>query len=275
MLNVFGLFKSSETLSSQALSWQSRIIAAGGSIDNAVLTIIDNNLIKPMVSSGIFDCLDKFNLFAGTGNRVAATVNIINSPVNYNYTEYNIANLQWLNTSGFRSTVQTQNVGGYLFSAYNAPVSLKWGADKFNNGQFIMMLNPTFPANTNMSGYGTGTSTKYNALDRTSAAGLRVYSSSNTNATNNNTVTSGKVWMAGFRSANSVSAIINSSTVVTTVTPLANVPQGSWGELSVDGQNNTINYDTSYHMASGNGNGNYDNQLLRTYILNTFTALGI
>jgi hypothetical protein len=44
-------------LSNQALAWQSAILSAGGTISNSVLTIIDNNLIKPMVSSGILNHL--------------------------------------------------------------------------------------------------------------------------------------------------------------------------------------------------------------------------
>jgi hypothetical protein len=78
MLNVFGFFAPSG-LSAQAVSWQSRIIAAGGTIDSGVLAIIDANLIKPMVAAGIFDCLDKFHLLAGTGNRIASRINLINS----------------------------------------------------------------------------------------------------------------------------------------------------------------------------------------------------
>jgi hypothetical protein len=262
------------SLSPQAIAWRDMIIANGGSIDNTILTIIDNNLIKPMISSGIFACLDKFHLYAGTGNQIASLINII-TPTLYGAFRINTGNLQWLNTSGFRSTVSTSNLGGYLVFGYNPATAEKWSADRFNNGQFVMMLNPlNNTSSTNMMGTGTGASTRHSAIERGNTVGMRVWSNATTSVAQS-FVTTGKVWCAAFRSGNNLTNIVNSNTLTGSVPPLANIPAGNVHELTVGGQNNLLAFDTSFHMASGHGNGNYDNQLLRTYLLNTFTALGI
>jgi hypothetical protein len=279
MLNVFGLFKSSG-LSAQATAWQNKIISTfgAGTIDTATVTIIDNNLIKPMLAAGIWDNLDKLHLWAGVTSQNASTINLINPDL---YGAAITGNTQWLNNSGIRSTNSNISLGGVIYfnqfsaAGYNPSTATKWSADKTNNGQFIMMLNPALPAGSNMMGTGSGTATYNTAMNRTSAQGLRIFSNATTAALNSSVVTTGKVWFAGWRSGNNVSAIIDSTSVTTSIVPSATILNQNIAELAINGQTVTINLDVSFHMASGHGNGNYDNQVLKTYLLNTFTALGI
>ena len=263
------------TLSTQALSWQSRIIAAGGTIDSGVLTIIDTNLIKPMVSSGIFDCLDKMHLFAGTGNRTASKVNLINS--SYNAVEVNPTRINWNNNFGFISNGTTIATGGYLTFGYNPATAPKWSADRFNCCQFIYGQVVTNSTTANMMGQGSGTSTRNAAILKNTSAVITVYMN-NTAAT---ATASGineffKNWICGTRSANTVRAIVNTTSNSYTIAPTATILSQEIGELAILGNTAIASLDaTTAHLVSGHGNNNFDNQLLRTYILNTYTALGI
>jgi hypothetical protein len=173
------------TLSTQALSWQSRIIAAGGTIDSGVLSIIDTNLIKPMVISGIFDCLDKLHLFAGTGDRIAAKINLINS--SYTAVENNVLNLAWANNSGFLSNGNTVATGGWLTFGYNPATAPKWSADRFNCSQFIYGLVVTNNTTAHMMGNGSGGSGRSAALTKNTSGVINVYMNQTaTTATNGN-----------------------------------------------------------------------------------------
>jgi len=266
---------STPSLSPQALSWQSRIVAAGGTIDNAVLTIIDDNLIKPMVSSGIFDCLDKMHLFAGTGNRIAAKINLINS--SYTAIENNVANLAWSNDGGFYSTTNA-STGGYLSFGYNPATAPKWSADRFNCSQFIYYGFADSITGFVM-GSGSGASTAHTGMKRVASGGFAVQMFLNQTATT--AVTSGmtggtKNWLCGTRSANTVRAILNTSSNSYTLAPSATILSQEIGELCILGNTTNVNIDRNNgHYLSGHGNNNFDNQLLRTYVLNTFTALGL
>jgi len=262
-------------LSPQALSWQSRIVAAGGTIENDVLTIIDNNLIKPMVSSGIFDCLDKFHLFAGTGNRTAAKINLINS--SYTAVENNIVNLAWTNDGGFYSTTNL-TTGGYLSFGYNPATAPKWSADRFNCSQFLYYGFADSVTGFVM-GSGSGASTAHTGMKRVASGGFAVQMFLNQTATT--AVTAGmtggtKNWLCGTRSANTVRAILNTSFNSYTLAPSATILNQEIGELCILGNTTNVNIDRNNgHYLSGHGNNNFDNQLLRTYVLNTFTALGL
>jgi len=263
------------SLSSQALSWQSRIIAAGGTIDNGVLTIIDDNLIKPMVSSGIFDCLDKMHLFAGTGNRTAAKINLINS--SYTAVENNVANLAWSNTYGFFSTTNL-STGGYLTFGYNPATAPKWSADRFNCSQFLYYGFADSITGFVM-GSGSGASTAHTGMKRVASGGFAIQMFLNQTATTavTNAMTGGtRNWVCGTRSGNTVRAILNTSSNTYSIAPSATILSQEIGELCILGNTTNVNIDKNNgHFVSGHGNNNFDNQLLRTYLLNTYTALGI
>tara|TARA_R110000868_G_scaffold278187_3_gene538048 strand:+ start:678 stop:1502 length:825 start_codon:yes stop_codon:yes gene_type:complete len=268
-------FMQGSTLSPQALSWQTRIIAAGGTIDSGILTIIDENLIKPMVSSGIFNCLDKMHLFAGTNDRIAAKINLINS--SYTAVEVNPTRISWVNNNGFYSYGTTLATGGYLTFGYNPATAPKWSADRFNCSQFIYGQISSNSVTTNMMGQGSGTSTRNAAIVKNTSGQIIVYMN-NTAATGISGGTSlyYKNWLCGTRTANTVRAIVNTTSNSYTIAPTASILSQEIGELAILGNTSTTNLDANTaHMASGHGNNNFDNQLLRTYVINTFAALGI
>jgi len=262
-------------LSSQALSWQSRIVAAGGTIDSGVLTIIDNNLIKPMVSSGIFDCLDKFHLFVGTNDRTAAKINLINS--SYDAVEVNSSRINWNNNSGFISNGTSVGTGGYLTFGYNPATAPKWSADRFNCSQFIYGVVATNSSNSSMMGQGSGTSTRNASIFKNTSGQITInMNHTATTAIASGITTSARNWLCGTRTANTVRVIINTTSTSFTIAPTSTILSQEIGELAILGNTSTANLDaTTGHLVSGHGNNNFDNQLLRTYILNTYTALGI
>jgi len=270
----FGLFKASG-LSPQALSWQSRIIAAGGTIDSGVLTIIDNNLIKPMVSSGIFDCLDKMHLFAGTGDRTAAKINLINS--SYTAIEVNPSRIGWQNNSGFISNGTTIASGGYLTFGYNPATAPKWSADRFNCSQFIYGVVAHNLTTANMMGQGSATATRNAAITKNTSGIITVYMNNTAStATASGITTPLRNWLCGTRTANTVRAIVNTFSNAYTIAPTATILSQEIGELAILGNTITSGLDaTTGHLVSGHGNNNFDNQLLLTYLLNTYSALGI
>lgn len=277
-LPFYKISSSTSPLSPQALAWESRIIANGGTIDNSILNIIDNNLIKPIVSAGIFDCLDRLNLYAGTGNRIAARTNIINN--NYYVIENNIANLIWVDQFGYSSSV-SGSTGGYLTMGYNPSTAPKWSADRFNCSQFIYTRYYNNTNAANLMGNGFATASRSAALQRSLSSGISrlvvFMNQSNSSAVSNPLIvgTFQKYWLCGTRSGNIVNNIVNSESISYTLAPLSSILNQEIAELSLLGQSGGPNQmDLNSHQASGHGNNNYDNQLLKTYIINTLNALG-
>jgi hypothetical protein len=271
------LSNSIPTLSPQALAWKARIIANGGSIDDNILTIIDDNLIKPMVSSGIFDCLDRLNLYAGTGNRIAAKTNIIND--NYFVIENNVANLGWIDQFGFYSLV-TGATGGYLTMGYNPSTAPKWSADRFNCSQFIYTRYYSNTNAANLMGNGFATASRSAAMQRSLSSGISrlvVFMNQSNSSAVSNPLTVGanqRYWLCGTRSGNIVNNIVDSESISYTLAPLSSILNQEIAELSLLGQSGGPNLmDLNSHQASGHGNNNFNNQLLRSYITNTLTAL--
>ena len=276
-IQSYMLSNSIPTLSPQALAWKARIIANGGSIDNAILTIIDDNLIKPMVSSGIFDCLDRLNLYAGTGNRIAARTNIIND--NYFVIENNVANLTWIDQFGYNSNV-TNSTGGYLTMNYNPATAPKWSADRFNNFQFIYGRFFNFSGGANMMGNGYATSSTGVAITRFLDSGLnrtRVFSNSTNSTAVSNLISAGtfqRYWFCATRAGNITNNIVDNTSIPYTIAPTATILNQEIAELTILGRTvGTSLHDVNSHQASGHGNANFNNQLLRSYIVNTLTAL--
>lgn len=267
----------SPSLSPQAIAWRDRIIANGGSIDNAILTIIDDNLIKPMVSTGIFDCLDRLNLYAGTGNRIAARTNIISN--NYFVQEQNVANLSWVDQFGYFSNIPG-STGGYLTMGYNPSTAPKWGADRFNCSQFIYGRFYNFGNAANMMGNGFATASRSAAMQRSLNAGvsrLIVFMNQSQNTAQSNPITAGtfqRYWFCGTRSGNTVNNIVDDQVLSYTIAPAASILNQEIAELSLLGQSGgPSQMDVNSHQASGHGNNNFNNQTLRQFIINTLTAL--
>jgi hypothetical protein len=264
-------------LSPQAISYKSRIIANGGTIDDFTIKIIDDNLIKPMLTSGIWDCMDKLHLYAGHQNSAAARVNLINS--SYTATDTN-GSVGWLYNFGFYALGTTSATSGYLTFGYNPATAPKWSADRFNCSQFLYLRHYNNSTAVNLMGTGTATASSGAAMKRAVGAGnFTVFMNHTATTAINSPVPTGsltKVWLCGTRTANTVKSIIDSSANTYTIAPTATILSQDLSELTILGNSGgTTAYDINGHLASGHGNNNYDNQLLRTYISNTLTALGI
>jgi hypothetical protein len=148
--------------------------------------------------------------------------------------------------------------------------------------QFVYARAFNYSTVTFIQGNGYGTSSNAVALRRAGSAGvfnnLQVYMNTNFVVTNNGIPTGSfvKNWLCGTRTANNQSAIINSSVVTTVQAPQATILNQEIAEFTTLGQTaNPNNLDVNSHAASGHGNNNFDNQLLRTYLINTFAALGL
>jgi hypothetical protein len=281
---IFGydnsLYKSNpQGLSLQAIAWRNRIVANGGSIDNTILQIIDKNLITPMVNTGIFDCLDRLNLYAGTGNRIAARTNIIND--NYFVQEQNVANLNWIDQFGYNSIV-VGSTGGYLTMSYNPATAPKWSADRFNNFQFIYGRFFNFNNAANMMGNGSGTATSHVAIVRNLSgiigqAVTRVHANQTASTAVSGSYPPGtfqRYWFCATRGGNFVNNIVDSNVLTYNLPPATTIFSQEIAELTILGRTvGTSNHDLNSHQASGHGNNNFNNQTLRTFIINTLTAL--
>ena len=268
-------FMQGSTLSPQAISYRTRIIANGGSIDDFTITTIDNNLIKPMLTSGIWNCMDKLHLYGGHQNSAAAKVNLINS--SYTATETN-GSVGWLYNFGFYALGTSGATSGYLTFGYNPATATKWGADRFNCSQFLYMKHFNNATAQNVMGNGTATSSSGATMKKAVGAGNFTVFMNNTSSTavNSPVTLNAKVWLCGTRTSNTVKSIIDSSVATFTIAPTATILSQDIAELTVLGNSGgTSLYDVNGHLASGHGNNNYDNQLLRTYITNTLTALGV
>jgi hypothetical protein len=231
-----------------------------------------------MVNTGIFDCLDRLNLYASTGDRIAARTNIINDL--YFVQEQNVANLDWFDNFGYSAKPFT-SPQGYITMGYNPSTAAKWSADRFNCSQFVYTrFFNNFNA-ANLMGNGFATASRSAALQRSLNAGvsrLIVFMNNTQNNAQSNPLIVGsnqRYWLCGTRSGNIVNNIVDSEVRSFSIAPSATILNQEIAELTLLGQVASPNqFDVNAHMASGHGNNNFNNQTLRTLIINTFTALG-
>jgi hypothetical protein len=87
--------------STQALAWQTAIVANGGSMPNETLQIFDNYFFKPMQFANLIDEFDRINIYVGTGNQIAARTSLVNSST---YLVTPVSSPTWDNTQGYRSS---------------------------------------------------------------------------------------------------------------------------------------------------------------------------
>jgi len=259
-------FRAYAGFSQEALDWQARIIANGGTISDATLAIFDNNFFKPAKANGnILSELDRLNIYCGlNGFEIAARTNLIKSahyvtPVSsptFDNNGYKSSGTSYLNLN---YTPSTQAVKFTLNS----------------NSTFVVVAAPTFAATRRM--IGSSANLKRNDLVRESVPRLVAFNNANAAIVNINTVSIGNVFLAARRqSALNADAIINTS-IENTVAASFSVATDVDFELTSNGGGGTPdgNYDLNYHLASGRGSGDLDLTNLRTILNNLFTALGV
>jgi hypothetical protein len=257
-------FVHSSGLSPQAETYRTNVIANGGSISDSVLTIIDTNLILPLVASGDFSNLFRLNIFAGlSGFQVAANTNLISSNFlitavgspTFDNNGYKVAATgKYLNLN-FNPSINgfTQNSASMGYCVLSPPFNGQkdaMGITDNTNGnlirEFVLSIGGWF--NGNFSGFGAQsarTGRTMIGLNRTTSANFRFHINTTTTTITN---------------ASNASNPLN-----LTMFELVNNNSGS----------PTTFFDTNYHSASWCGNGNLNTQFLWTCLQNTFSALGI
>jgi hypothetical protein len=264
-----GLFKSKAGggLSAEALAWEARIIANGGTIPAATLKIFDDNFFKPAVANGnILTELDRLNVYCGlVGFEIAARTNMIKSA----HYVTPVSSPHFTN-NGYRTSGTS-----YLDLNYN-PSTQAVKLTQNSITQFVVFKNPNFSGATrrSMGALSGGGATRLEIY--INDAGLRTAFNSQALATQSTQTPSGFVHVVGKRSAINTTLIkVNgiSTTGATVSTILANAKVF---ELTTSNSNTPLgDYDNNNHFASGHGSNNCDDSALRTILDNLFTALGV
>jgi hypothetical protein len=261
-------FRAYAGFSQEALDWQARIIANGGTVPDATLAIFDNNFFKPAKANGnILTELDRLNIYCGlNGFEIASRTNIIKSahfvtPVSsptFDNNGYKSSGTSYLNLNYIQSTQAvklTQN---------SAAIG-------------CVVKTPSFATLTRMMG-AVGSTGRGLSIGRLTTPAMFLVSNTNmVNIDNTNIVTIGNVFFEGIRTNNlQANPIINGVGALQLQTSSAILADVSTFELTSN--NNGVpftGYDTFSHLASWHGSGSLDNTALRTILNNLFTALGV
>jgi hypothetical protein len=261
-------FRSFAGFSQEALDWQARIIANGGTIPDATLAIFDNNFFKPAKANGnILTEADRINVYFGLlGYPIAARTNLIKSahfvsPVSSPVFDIN----------GYKS-------GGtsYLNLNYNPSTQ----GVKYTQNSAIMFYGVKEPAfATTIRAMGARDGTRFAEMYRLAGPG-RSYVQLNDNGiggpSNTNTSSTGYVFL-GARRPNSANLENIINTNVATIAKDSNgLPNTDLFELgiSISGSVSST-LDDKYHGYSGNGSANFDYAGFQTIMNNLKTALGV
>jgi hypothetical protein len=256
--------------SQEALDWQARIIANGGTIPNATLAIFDNNFFKPAKANGnILSELDRLNIYCGlNGFEIAARTNLIKS-AHY----VTPVSSPTFDNNGYKSSGTS-----YLDLNYNPSTQ---GVKLTQNSitQFVAFKNPILSGATRRSmGLLTGGGTVRLEL-YINDGGNRSAFNSQAAVLSASTGGTGYVHFLGRRTAASgagCTEIIVNGTSTSGSNASVTLPNGNILELTSSNAGTPIgDYDTNYHLASGHGSKNLDNTSLRTILDNLFTALGV
>jgi hypothetical protein len=258
-------FRAYAGFSQEALDWQARIIANGGTIPDATLAIFDNNFFKPAKANGnILSELDRLNIYCGlNGFQIAARTNMIKS-AHY----VTPVSSPTFDNNGYKSAGT-----GYLNLNYN-PFTQGVLYDLNSACTFYVAKTPTFLAKNPIGAVESGSLIR-SQLELTTTQ-LQANISGFISVNNLNITNVGNVFMAGQRtSSTNVNSIINAS-VVSGVQGNTGVVNLSLFELVLRFDNSPFGpFDTDYHLCSGNGSGSLDLQGLRVILNNLFTALGV
>jgi hypothetical protein len=251
-------------LSAEALAWQTRIIANGGTISAEKLAIFDQKFFKPALANGyILTEADRLNFYAGLiGYEIAARTNLIKSahfvtPISSPIFDNN----------GYRS-----GGTGYLNLNYiPSSQGVKFGLN--NNIMFAGVLTPAFVGTKATIGCrSSGT-----RLDLIRSTTLSAYNNTPSNDNNTNVSSSGVVFLATKRTGADVTKnIINGNELAGTIASVS-LPTNSCLELTNTdtGGAPAGNYDDRSHYYSGHCSSNFDHVGFQVIISGLITALGL
>jgi len=255
-------------LSTEALAWQTNIIANGGTIPAATLAIFDNYFFKPAKANGsILSELDRLNLYCGlVGYEIAARTNVIKS-AHY----VTPVSSPTFDNNGYKSSGTSYLDLNYIQSTQ--AVKLTQNSAKIG----CVVKTPPFSALIRMMG-AIGSTSRATYIGRTSTpASFTVINSLDGAVTNTNVVTSGNVFIEGARvNSTQVDPIINGVSLAGAQNSNATAINVSAFELTLNNNGAPLSgYDTNYHLCSWHGSGALDNAALRTILTNLFSTLGV
>lgn len=247
-----------------AASWKADIIANGGTISDAVLQAFDEQFFIPAVSNGsILTEADRIHFWVTNSNNIAARTSVEGN----NYFA-SFVNSVVFDNAGSKS----DGVSAYINLNYN-PFSdgVKVTQDDVSIGYIV--TTPPFAATVRAIGCTSNLSTRRLEVYELAGQSFIFVNSSNFTANPNDT-SAGNVLMAAKRNdAANQTAIINASEV-TAAAPSVVTPNNPAFELTSN--NNGLpftDYDTSYHVASWHGSGNFDYTTFATLVANVKIAL--
>lgn len=253
-------------LSQDAIDFEARVIANGGTIPTATLAIFDNVFFKPAKANGnILSELDRLNIYCGlVGYEIAARTNLIKS-AHY----VTPVSSPTFDNNGYKSSGTS-----YLDLNYTpSSQAVKLTQNSINFGAVVVA--PQFESTVRTMGVLPSVGGRLE-LDREATPRLRgwVNNSSGTNV-NTNVVTSGNVFLVGKRtSSTNAELIVNTNSVAFTQTSEALANQSMF-ELTVNSSGPLGGYDTLYHRASWCGSSALDYTNFYIILNNLFTALGV
>jgi hypothetical protein len=262
-------FVHSSGLSPQAQAYRENVIANGGSISDSVLAIIDTNLIKPLVASGDWAKLDKFHLYSGVGNAVAARTNIVSNDYHINP----VNSPTWNNSTGYTGNGTTS----YLDHNYNP--SLGGTLAVLNSATIGYGAKYASIPSTQSFGARQTTGTACNlAIFRLANPAIDGIVNDNTDLNNTNVIFNSIVLHAAQRSAasgfNCKASIVNNNFLFATTASVA-VPNLKLFELARNQDGTAFSFDSAPHYYMFAGNGLIFTNTVLTAINNTLAALGI
>jgi hypothetical protein len=255
-------------LSTEALAWQTNIVANGGTISAATLKIINDNFFVPAKANGnILTELDRLNIYCGlNGFPIAARTNLIKS-AHY----VTPVSSPTFDNNGYRSSGTS-----YLNLNYNISTeAVKLTQNSASIG--CVVRTPSYAALTRMLG-ATGATTRATYMIRQTTPSLLAGINTIDGAVaNTSTSTVGNVFFEAIRNnSTQITALINGVGTAQSQASNATLPNVSMFELTMNNNGTPQGaYDTDSHLCSWAGSGNLDRASLRTILNNLFTALGV
>jgi len=251
------------TPSAEALAWETRIIANGGSIDPAVLQAIDENFIIPNVAAGNWAKLDRLNFWLTNSNSIAARTSMIG---NYLAT---FVNAVVFDDAGIKS----DGVSAYVRLAYNPNTDgVNYTLDDCSI--FYVAENPTYtPANRSIGCLNLAASQR-SEVYTSDGANVRTFTNSGLGVVSTDKPT-GNVLLYGRREASAINAITGVNTNETVAADASSaIPNFECYELTSNyGGSPLGDYDTDYHHLSGHGSSTIDFTVLHATVNATEIAL--
>ena len=251
-------------LSVEAIAWEARIVANGGTILPATLQIFDTHFFRPAVLNGsILTELDRLNVYCGlVGYEIAARTNLIKSahfvtPVSS----------PTFDNNGYKSAGT-----GYLNLNYDRAIHGDKNGNTDNNFGCVVD-GVTYAVDRNIIGGAVGARNQF--LQRFTTP--RVQAANNSNNTQNaSNAPTGRIFIASTKSsATAGTIIVNDTVTVATFTDFSNVNTSQFELTYAVSGSPAGNYDTNYHLCSHHGSNSLAYAAFKAILINLFTALGV